>query len=136
MLHGVCKKTIRGVQESYGTTCMSNKRTLSTITSPSDIASNFENVVQSRRFCKTFDKEKTIDPALLQKILRLSQTAPSSFNLQPYKIILVQEHSVREALADAMLGGNPQRVRDAPLTVVYLSHKGQSLTSTTASVTL
>ena len=103
---------------------MSNKRTLSTITSPSDIASNFENVVQSRRFCKTFDKEKTIDPALLEKMLRLSQTAPSSFNLQPYKIILVQEHSVREALADAMLGGNPQRVRDAPLTVVYLSHKG------------
>ena len=91
---------------------------------PSEIASMFDELINSRRFSKKFDKSRSIDPELVEKLLRLSQTAPSSFNLQPFKIIVVQQESKREALADTMLGGNHQRVRDAPLTLVYLSDRG------------
>ena len=100
-------------------------RQLSSATAvPSQVASIFDNVIKSRRFSKKFDKSRSIDPELIEKLLRLSQTAPSSFNLQPFKIIVVQQESSREALADTMLGGNHQRVRDAPLTLVYLSDRG------------
>ena len=97
---------------------------------PSQVASIFDNVIKSRRFSKKFDKSRSIDPELIEKLLRLSQTAPSSFNLQPFKIIVVQQESKREALADTMLGGNHQRVRDAPLTLVYLSDRGTPETFT------
>lgn len=92
--------------------------------SSSSAASIFDNIVQSRGFTQHFDSNKPIDSKLIEKILRLSQLAPSSFNLQPYKIILIQEKSMRDAVADTMLGGNGQRVKDAPLTVVYISHRG------------
>ena len=101
-----------------------HRRMSSASPAPSEIASMFDELINSRRFSKKFDKSRSIDPELVEKLLRLSQTAPSSFNLQPFKIIVVQQESKREALADTMLGGNHQRVRDAPLTLVYLSDRG------------
>ena len=100
------------------------RRMSSASPAPSVVASMFDDLIKSRRFSKKFDKSRSIDPELVEKLLRLSQTAPSSFNLQPFKIIVVQQESKREALADTMLGGNHQRVRDAPLTLVYLSDRG------------
>lgn len=113
---------------------ITEKRMSSTTASPNEVSSIFDDVVMSRRFSKNFDKERSIDPDLIEKLLKLSQTAPSSFNLQPYKIIVVQRESEKEALADTMLGGNPQRVRDAPLTLVYLSDRG-SQKPTTSNMT-
>jgi len=48
--------------------------------------------------------------------------APSSFNLQPTQIIMVQDKSLKEALADdVMLGaGNQYRVRDCSCLAVFL----------------
>ena len=89
-----------------------------------EAAANFEDIVRTRTFTRSFDKDRSIDPVLIERLLRLSQMAPSSFNLQPYKMILVQDEAARAALADTMLGGNGQRVLDAPLTIVYLSDKG------------
>ena len=89
-----------------------------------DVLANFEDIVRTRTFTRSFDKDRSIDPVLIERLLRLSQMAPSSFNLQPYKMILVQDEAARAALADTMLGGNGQRVLDAPLTIVYLSDKG------------
>ena len=87
-------------------------------------AETFEDIVRTRTFTRSFDRDRGIDPVLIERLLRLSQMAPSSFNLQPYKMILVQDEAARAALADTMLGGNGQRVLDAPLTIVYLSDKG------------
>jgi hypothetical protein len=69
---------------------ISNSRILTSST-----AETFDDIVFSRGFTKSFDKDKSIDPELLKKILRLSQQSPSSFNLQPWKVILVQEEGVR-----------------------------------------
>ena len=101
------------------------RRTLSSTSYSPDTAAVFNRVVTNRSFAKSFQKDKHIDPALIEKLLRLSQLAPSSFNLQPYKMILVQQQSVKEALADTMLGGNSVRILEAPLTIVYLSDRGE-----------
>jgi Nitroreductase family len=100
-------------------------RALSSTSHTPDAATVFDSVVTSRSFAKSFQKDKHVDPALIEKLLRLSQLAPSSFNLQPYKMILVQQQAMKEALADTMLGGNAQRVLEAPLTIVYLSDRGE-----------
>ena len=123
--------SIRSVRSNRGDRNVPRSRNISSPSFPpyfpSDKAVSFDEVVRSRGFCRTFDKEKSIDPLLVENLLRLSQTAPSSFNMQPYKMILVRDPSMRESLANAMLGGNPQRVRDAPVTIVYLSDKGMYL---------
>lgn len=96
----------------------------STTAPTSTTASLFDDLVRKRSFTRSFDKDKPVNQELLKKLLQLSQMAPSSFNLQPYKIILVQDAVVKDALADTMLGGNGQRVRDAPVTLVFLSDRG------------
>lgn len=56
-------------------------------------------------------------------LLIVQQRSPSSFNLQPTQIILVQDPKVKEALAaEAMLGaGNQYRTKDASVIAFFLS---------------
>lgn len=86
--------------------------------------SSFELLCNSRKSEYNF-ASRPIDESIIKNILLTTQTAPSSFNLQPYKIIMVQSELVRSAIADnAMLGySNSNRVKTAPLTAVFLSDK-------------
>jgi nitroreductase len=48
------------------------------------------------------------------------QRAPSSFNINPYVLVLAHDVDVKRRLSDAMIGeGNAQRVLQAPLTAVF-----------------
>ena len=105
----------------------SRNSSFSTIVPPIVTADYFDDLVRNRSFTRSFDRNKPVSQELLKKLIKLSQMAPSSFNLQPYKIILVQDTVVKDALADTMLGNNGKRVRDAPVTVVFLSDRGDSL---------
>ena len=51
--------------------------------------------------------------------LAILQRSPSGFNLQPYTVIVVRSDDAKAALADACLGPNAWRVRDAALTFVF-----------------
>ncbi|CAN0509348.1 unnamed protein product, partial [Laminaria digitata] len=46
-------------------------------------------------------------------------SAPSSFNLQPWSVVLVRDPLTRERLATAMLGPNGKKVMAAPVTAVF-----------------
>lgn len=59
----------------------------------------------------------------------LSQRAPSSFNAQPYRCIIVDDAAVKSQLADAMLGRNTVAVATAPVTVVFLADLSRQLCS-------
>jgi len=102
----------------------------------------FESLCNLRKSEYNFDS-RSIDENTIKDILLTTQTAPSSFNLQPYKIVMVKSEIVRSAIADnAMLGtctlsyahsftlsrsragySNSSRVRTAPLTAVFLADK-------------
>ena len=47
---------------------------------------SYQEILQRRRAIRNFDPYRNIDSFLLKRILIESQTAPSSFNLQPYKV--------------------------------------------------
>lgn len=90
------------------------------------LAAAFEAIAKSRVAQGKFDANRPVSDDILRKVLELTQSSPSSFNLQPYKIILVQSAKMREALAGTMLGGNAEKVRAAPITAVFAADKEPS----------
>ena len=81
----------------------------------------FEELLKKRQFTPSFDTTREIDHAVLKKLLLLSQTAPSSFNLQPFKMIVIRSANAKRALSESMLGANARRILEAPVTIVYVS---------------
>ena len=73
-------------------TCSGGGRSSSISQDVKEIASNdhghlsYAEILQRRRAIRSFDPNRAIEPALLKQVLIESQTAPSSFNLQPYKV--------------------------------------------------
>lgn len=72
--------------------------------------------IQQRRSIKSF-KPEPIAPELLHQLVELTVAAPSSYNLQDWKIVLVQDQAQRQALAEAAFG-QPQ-ITQAPVTFVF-----------------
>lgn len=66
------------------------------------------------------------DPAVVQaafECLDVARRAPSGFNVQPYKLLLVRSPSEKQALASCCIGRNADRVRDSDCTVVFLADR-------------
>ena len=66
------------------------------------------------------------DPSVVQRAwqcLRLAQRAPSSFNTQPYKVVLVHSPEHKKALSRYALGPNQKRVLDADCTAIFLADR-------------
>eukprot|EP00986_Skeletonema_menzelii_P015960 scaffold13166_cov139-Skeletonema_menzelii.AAC.5 len=57
------------------------------------------------------------------KCLELSQRAPTGFNAQPYRVILVYSKEEKERLSQFCLGRNADRVRDSDCTAVFLADR-------------
>jgi nitroreductase len=75
--------------------------------------------ILQRRSIKTF-KPDAIAPELLQKLVELTVAAPSSFNLQDWRIILIQSEAQKAALAAA--AWNQQQVLQAPVSFVFAAN--------------
>jgi nitroreductase len=83
-----------------------------TQTKPLDVPS----AIVQRRSIKTF-KSDPISPELLRQLVDLTVAAPSSFNVQPWRIILVQDQTQKAALAAA--SWNQKQIIEAPVTFVF-----------------
>lgn len=89
-----------------------------------NLARAFEIICRSRYSERTFSN-KPIADSMLKKILELTHLAPSSFNLQPYKLLVVKSDEARSVLGKCMLGGNSVRVTTAPVTVIFAADKSE-----------
>ncbi|MEH2120026.1 nitroreductase family protein [Nostoc sp.] len=83
-----------------------------TQTQPLDVPS----AIAKRRAIKTF-KTDPIAPELLKQLVELTVAAPSSYNLQDWQIILVQDEAQKAALTAASF--NQQQIVQAPVTFVF-----------------
>lgn len=72
--------------------------------------------ILKRRSVKTF-KSDPIAPELLQRLIDLTLEAPSSFNLQPTRLVVVQAPEQKAALAAA--AWNQKQILQAPVTFVF-----------------
>lgn len=86
--------------------------------SSSSSSTAFSQIVHSR-FSNSKYSSTPIPAPILTEILQLTQRAPSSFNIQPYVLIVVRSLENRQRLAKAMLGANAAKVVTAPVTVVF-----------------
>ncbi len=72
--------------------------------------------ILQRRNVRHF-REEPIDDALLERLIQLTVRAPSSWNFQPWRIVVVREPARRALLAEACFR-QPQ-VREAPVDFVF-----------------
>lgn len=79
---------------------------------------------EQRRSIREFSPEP-IDREDLSQILRVTSLAPSAFNLQPWRFVVVETPEVREQLAGAAF--NQRQVRSAPATIVLYTDMRDTL---------
>ncbi|NEP80917.1 MAG: nitroreductase [Okeania sp. SIO3C4] len=79
---------------------------------PLDVSS----AIQQRRSIRAF-KPDPIEPALIRQLINLTVLAPSSSNLQPWRIILVQNPEKKAALTQACF--DEEIIASAPITFVF-----------------
>lgn len=78
-------------------------------------------VFDQRRSVNSFDKNRSIDASLLKEIVNMAVLAPSAFNLQPWRILVVQSEEAKEQLK--ALANNQDKVTEAPVTLVLIGNK-------------
>jgi nitroreductase len=61
-----------------------------------------------RHACKEFDDSKKIPTADVEFILETARLSPSSFGLEPWKFLVIQNQALREKLLPAVWGGGKQ----------------------------
>ena len=81
---------------------------------------DFETIVQERYAVKLFDTNK-IDEPKIKKLLEIIRHSASSFNIQPWKIILVTEQQVKEKLAPA--SWNQPQITSCSHLLVFCANK-------------
>jgi nitroreductase len=100
------------------------------------IASSFDKTMLSRYACTRYQRydgnmtstmeascpnQTVVDIAF--KCLDLARRAPSGFNAQPYKLVLVHSPEQKKAMAKHCIGGNAYRVRDSDCTAIFLADR-------------
>ena len=78
-----------------------------------------DNIIHARYACKEWQEGKIVPRKTMRKILELAQRAPSCFNVQPYKIVIVESDEGKEKLAQAMHGPNPRHIRSSSFAAVF-----------------
>lgn len=66
--------------------------------------------MQSRHAAKAFDPARTIDEQTIAALIEVARLSPSSYGLQPYRLVVVGDRSVLSALYDD--GAKQPQVRD------------------------
>ncbi|MGL6066917.1 MAG: nitroreductase family protein [Cetobacterium sp.] len=78
---------------------------------------NFKDVVSKRRSVNFFDPNKNLDLKLFEEIINEAVLAPSSFNLQPWKIIAVSSPEAKEKLFTAC---TQPKIKEAAMTLILV----------------
>jgi nitroreductase len=94
----------------------SNRALITTVTAA--------EAADSRRSIRNYDPNP-IDEAELLELLRLTGRAPSAYNAQPWRFIVVRDEGVKAELAAAAYG--QQQVLRAPATIVMYSDMSDAL---------
>jgi len=84
---------------------------------------DFYDVIDKRRSVRAF-QEKKVDAAVLRKVLDTLQLAPSAGNMQAYKIAIVRDQAVKEALSSAAF--DQESIIRAPVVLVFSADEKRS----------
>lgn len=76
--------------------------------------------IARRRATRRFDPSRTLTDDLLKQILHLATLAPSGFNLQPWRFLVVRDERNRRRLRACAF--NQPKVSEAPVVLIVLGY--------------
>ncbi|SIN68581.1 nitroreductase family protein [Halodesulfovibrio marinisediminis] len=79
----------------------------------------FKQILQNRRAINFFDPERKVPEGLLRELVADAAHTPSSFNLQPWNIIVLRDKDEKMRLQK--LAMNQPKVSEAPVTLIMLA---------------
>lgn len=77
---------------------------------------NFKELANERRSVNFFDTERKISDEQLREIIEVGALAPSAFNLQPWRVIIVKSEEAKDKLM-ALANGQP-KIKEASATLI------------------
>jgi len=82
---------------------------------------DFIDVINSRRAVNFFDPNQDVPDETLKAMIQTAAKAPSSFNLQPWSLIILRGHEEKARLQS--LAWNQPKVSEAPVTLIILADR-------------
>ncbi len=80
---------------------------------------DFDKITSARRAVNFFNPDKSIEPLLLKKMVEMAAKTPSSFNLQPWSLIVLTDKKDKLRLQKCAM--NQAKVSEAPVTMIVLA---------------
>jgi len=81
----------------------------------------FRDVINKRRAINFFDPERPVSDELLKELVDTAAKAPSSFNLQPWSLIILKEQEEKMRLR--RLAWDQPKVSEAPVTFIVVADR-------------
>ena len=82
---------------------------------------DFKEVTDKRRAVNFFDTEKTVSDELIREMIEMAAKAPSSFNLQPWSLIILREPEDKMRLRK--VAWDQPKVSEAPVVLIVLADR-------------
>lgn len=82
---------------------------------------NFREICEYRRSINFFDPDAEVGAELLREMIELASRTPSSFNLQPWNMLVLRDIEQKEKLKE--LAWNQPKVVEAPVVLIVLADK-------------
>ena len=82
---------------------------------------DFLRLVMSRQSDRAYDKEHSVEPDKLERILEAARLAPSACNAQPWKFVVVTDRELSRKVGKAAAGlGMNKFAKDAPVHILIV----------------
>ena len=82
---------------------------------------DFLQLVMSRQSDRAYDKERSVEPEKLERILEAARLAPSACNAQPWKFVVVTDRELSRKVGKAAVGlGMNKFAKDAPVHILVV----------------
>ena len=82
---------------------------------------DFLRLVMSRQSDRAYDKEHSVEPEKLERILEAARLAPSACNAQPWKFVVVTDRELSRKVGKAAAGlGMNKFAKDAPVHILVV----------------
>lgn len=82
---------------------------------------DFSEVINNRRAVNFFDPDKDVAPELLKTMIETAAKAPSSFNLQPWSLVVLR--GIEEKMKLQKLAWDQPKVTESPVTLIVLADR-------------
>lgn len=82
---------------------------------------NFKELANSRRAVNFFDPDKDVPESLLKDMIEMAAKTPSSFNLQPWSLMVLRNSEEKMKLRK--LAWDQPKVSEAPVTLIVLADR-------------